>query len=72
MARVIGIVLIVTVLFVFFFGYLKGRDSMTDELDELTTYTAAIEAANRLTMKAWQAATDMADIANHRPAQPRR
>jgi hypothetical protein len=59
----IGIAFLVFVLMVFAFGYLKGRDSLVDEMDELAVYTRSVEAANRVTSQAWETAKAMYAVA---------
>jgi len=59
-----GFVLILLLLVIFIAGYLKGRSSMSDELDQLSICVESVEAANRLTLTAWETATAMTDIAN--------
>ena len=66
---VMGLVIILFLLGIFITGYLKGRRTMMDELDEMSVYVESVEAANRLTLTAWQTATAMTDIANGSPRQ---
>lgn len=57
------LVFILFIVGLFLAGYVKGRDSSALEIEQLEITVASLEAAQRISLRAWEAARVMSELA---------